>query len=108
MTPLIPAFSPLRGEKEKYWAFAFLLLPLLTITLHAAVVTVSGRKLLVNGQAFSIQGVNYSPTPVGFTLTLPSGGCTGPYQWWTNRPTYVADFPLIHKLGANTIRTFNL
>lgn len=72
------------------------------------VVTVSGRRLLVNGQAFTIQGVDYSPTPVGSTVQNPSTNCSGPYQWWTDRPTYVADFPLIQKLGANTIRTYSL
>jgi len=74
----------------------------------AATVTVSARKLLVNGQAFSVQGVNYSPVPVGQTVENPSANCSGPYHWWTDRPTYVADFPLIQKLGANTIRTFDL
>jgi hypothetical protein len=76
----------------------------------AATVTVSlpSRKLLVNGQAFTIQGVNYSPVPVGSTLNQNASPCSGPYVWWNDRPTYIADFPLIHKLGANTIRTFNL
>ncbi len=74
----------------------------------ATQVTVSGRKLLVNGQAFTVQGVNYSPTPVGSTVQNPSANCSGPYLWWTDRHTYVADFPLIQKLGANTLRTFSL
>jgi hypothetical protein len=72
-------------------------------------VTVSGRRLLVNGQPFTIQGVDYSPTPVGNTVQNPSANCQpGNYQWWTDHPTYVADFPLIKKLGANTIRTYSL
>jgi hypothetical protein len=70
---------------------------------------VSGRKLLLNGQPFSIQGVDYSPTPVGNTVQNPSSNCSpGNYQWWTDRPAYVADFPLIHRMGANTIRTYAL
>jgi hypothetical protein len=74
----------------------------------ATTVSVSGAKLLVNGQAFTVQGVNYSPTPVGQTAGAPNGGCFGPYQWWTDRSSYVADFPLIQTLGANTIRVFGV
>ncbi len=74
----------------------------------ATSVSVSGRQLLVSGQAFTVKGVSYSPTPVGSTLTGGGGGCIGGYQWWTDRPTYVADFPLIQRLGANTIRTYDL
>jgi flagellar hook capping protein FlgD/glycosyl hydrolase family 72 (putative glucanosyltransferase) len=87
-----------------------LLLPLVVSQhLSAANVTVSGRRLLVNGQPYAIQGVDYSPTPVGNTVQNPSTNCQpGLYQWWTDRPTYVADFPLIHTLGANTIRTYSL
>src|ERR1700733_12097450 len=73
-----------------------------------AVVTVSGRQLLVNGQPFSIQGVDYSPTPVGSTVQNTSANCLGNYQWWTDQSAYIADFPLIQKLGANTIRTYSL
>lgn len=74
----------------------------------AVPVTINGRKLLVNGQAYTVQGVNYSPTPYGRTLAQTSNGCIGGYQWWTDRPTYVADFPLIARMGANTLRTFDL
>lgn len=73
----------------------------------ASIVTVSGRKLLVNGQTFSIQGVSYSPTPTGNTLILTGGSCAGSYTWWTDRSAYVADFPLIQRLGANTIRDYS-
>lgn len=74
----------------------------------AVTVTRSGRQILINGQAFNVRGVSYSPTPVGSTLTGGGGSCIGGYTWWTDRPTYVADFPLIQRLGANTIRTYNL
>src|SRR5690242_7976080 len=76
---------------------------------HASTVSIaSGRKLVVDGQPYSIKGVNYSPTPVGFTLALPGLNCAGPFHWWTDRQTYMADFPQIRALGANTIRTFDL
>jgi len=76
--------------------------------LHAAhsFVTVSGRQLVVNGQTFSIKGVNYSPIPEG-SAGDGTPGCLDDSQWWTNQATYVADFPLIHQLGANTIRTYS-
>src|SRR5947209_2286197 len=63
----------------------------------------SGKRLLLNGQPFTIQGVDYSPTPVGYKIGGFGTNCIGPYQWWMDRPTYIADFPQIHRLGANTI-----
>ena len=33
-------------------------------------------------------------------------GCLDDTDWWDNQASYVADFPLIHQLGANTIRTY--
>ncbi len=83
---------------------------LLSPLLHAAPaqVTVSNRRLFVNGQAFTIQGVDYSPVPTGSTLTGSGNGCAGGYQWWADRSTYIADFPLIKKLGANTIRAYGI
>jgi hypothetical protein len=69
-------------------------------------VTVSGRQLLVDGTPFTVKGVNYSPTPVGSSVAGASGGCTGPYQWWTDQAIYNADFPLIKRMGANTIRAY--
>src|SRR5688572_14194032 len=69
-------------------------------------VTVSGRQLLVDGTPFTVKGVNYSPTPVGSSVAGASGGCTGPYQWWTDQAIYNADFLLIKRIGANTIRAY--
>jgi hypothetical protein len=75
---------------------------------NAVTVTVNGRQLLVDGQAFTVKGVNYSPAPVGYQVGNAAAGCIGPYQWWLDRPTYIADFPLIRRMGANTIRTYDL
>lgn len=74
----------------------------------ASQVTIQGRRLLVDGTPYTIQGVNYSPVPYGRTVALTSNGCVGLYTWWTDRPAYIADFPLIARMGANTIRTFDL
>jgi len=65
--------------------------------IYAATVTVSGRKLLVDGKEFTIKGVCYSPTPVGYGAG---------YDWSTKPDIYNTDFPLIKSMGANTIRTF--
>ena len=71
-----------------------------------SVVTVSGRTLVVNGQTFTVKGVNYSPIPVGSTGD-GSAGCLNGDAWWANRSVYIADFPLIHQMGANTVRTYD-
>ncbi len=72
----------------------------------ATSVTVNGHRLLVSGQAFTVHGVDYSAVPVGYSSAGTSPGCIGGYVWWADRPTYVADFPLIKRMGANTIRTY--
>jgi len=71
-------------------------------------VSVNGRQLFVNGQAFTIKGVNYEPIPVGSRGDGASAGCLDGGSWWTDRPSYIADFPLIHQMGANTIRTYGI
>jgi hypothetical protein len=66
----------------------------------ATTVRVQGRQLLVNGNAFSVQGVAYSPTPVG--SRIPN------YVFWTDSTQpYSTDFPLLKAMGANTIRTYD-
>jgi hypothetical protein len=99
-------------NKAKLLGFTALVLECLVAPfLFAAptVVSVNGRRLIVNNQSFTIQGVDYSPTPVGNTVQNASANCQpGNYQWWTDQPTYVADFPLIAKMGANTVRTYSL
>ena len=64
----------------------------------AANVTVSNRKILVDGKEFFVKGVCYSPTPVGKNVS--SG-----YSWWEH-DNYISDFKLIARMGANTIRTY--
>ncbi len=70
-------------------------------------VTVSGRQLLVDGQAFTVQGVNYSPVTVGATLGTPTASCIA-YAWWEDQAAYTIDFPLIKRMGANTIRAYGI
>jgi hypothetical protein len=68
---------------------------------------VSGRKLTVNGQPFTVRGVNYEPLPVGSAIG-GIAGCLDGDAWWADRSSYIADFPLIKKMGANTIRTYDI
>lgn len=88
--------------------FLFLLTLVPFIQAAPTVVTVSGRQLLVSGQPFTVQGVDYSPVPVGATVANTSGSCAGGYQWWGDPATYSADFPLIKAMGANTIRVYGI
>ncbi|MEM1874506.1 MAG: glycoside hydrolase family 2 TIM barrel-domain containing protein [Candidatus Hadarchaeales archaeon] len=66
--------------------------------IEKTVVTVDGRRLLVNGSPFTVKGVCYSPTPPG----------EGPdFFWWHAQEIYENDFENIRSMGANTIRTYN-
>jgi hypothetical protein len=65
----------------------------------ATSVSVSGRKLIVEGQPFSVRGAAYNSTPVG-----QGGG----YSWWADATqTYRQDFPLLKRMNANAIRTYS-
>ncbi len=105
-----PVFQSVSGPTLRV-SVKFLTLIFLLTTLHrveAVTVTTSGRQVLVDGQTFTIKGVNYSPTPIGYKIGSSGTNCLGPYHWWLDRPSYIADFPQIKRLGANTIRTYDL
>ena len=71
--------------------------------LGATSVQVKGRQLLVNGTPFTIQGVAYSPTPVGTQTTPPLN-----YVFWTDAAKpFSTDFPLMKAMGANVVRTYD-
>lgn len=89
-------------------AAAFCLFLSTALSAAPTVVTVSGRRLLVSGQPYTVQGVNYAPTPVGSTQGSGTASCTGGYQWWADQSAYRADFPLIKRMGANTIRAYGI
>ena len=59
-------------------------------------VTITESRLFVDGAAFPVRGVVYSPTPVGQggSGVLEDAGCL-----------YARDLPLISAMGANTVRT---
>ncbi len=60
-------------------------------------VRIAGRSLYVNGQPYLIQGVGYSPVPIG------------EFMHWdmADTRTYERDFPLLKAMGCNTIRTWD-
>lgn len=66
-----------------------------------AAVTVEGRNLLVDGAPYTIKGVCYQPTPVGYNNT------TAVYAWWNDAPLYTADLALLKAMGANTVRVYD-
>jgi len=59
-------------------------------------------QLFVNGEPFTIKGVNYSPIPIGVDpeVTPPYGDYFTPNY----SPIYERDLPLLRDMGANTIR----
>jgi hypothetical protein len=86
-----------------------LLSSLLALPVFSAPLTVtkSGRQILVNGQPILIRGVNYSPAPIGSSIAGAGNGCAGPYRFWGDpSATYIVDFPLIKRMGANVVRTY--
>ncbi len=63
--------------------------------------TVSGRRILLNGEVFFAKGVNYSPTPVGGSANWSPFG-----DWFTStwHEIYERDLPKLRQMGANSIR----
>jgi len=68
----------------------------------ATIVKIARGELLVNGEPFTIKGVNYSPVPIGIDpeTTLPYGD----YFTIHHGSIYERDLPLLRQMGANTIR----
>ena len=68
----------------------------------AAQVKIIQGGLLVNGEPFTIKGVDYSPVPIGVDpeTTSPYGDYFTPNY----SPIYERDLPLLRQMGANTIR----
>jgi len=72
---------------------------------YATTVSISGRKILVDGAPFTIKGVGYSPVPIGVDPET-----TPPYgDYFTSNYSaiYDRDLPLLRDMGANTIRLWD-
>lgn len=68
-------------------------------------VTVNGRKLMVNGNPFTVKGVGYSPVPIGIDPET-----TSPYgDYFTSdyNSIYDRDLPLLGDMGTNTIHLWS-
>ncbi|HNS50121.1 MAG TPA: glycoside hydrolase family 2 TIM barrel-domain containing protein [Anaerolineae bacterium] len=70
--------------------------------LGATRVTVTGRRLLVNGQPFQVRGVGYAPTPIGDDVRYDWP--YGDYFTAEHAAIYSRDLPLLRDMGANTVR----
>lgn len=72
-------------------------------TVQPPLAQIIGRQLYVNGEPFHIQGVCYSPVPVGETPAFPPHGdyFGDQYQFIWKR-----DLALIKAMGATTIRLY--
>jgi hypothetical protein len=65
-------------------------------------VKIADRTLLFHGVPFPVRGVVYQPTPVGQDPSLNDGS----YTAYSDPRIGHRDFPLLRKLGANTIRIY--
>ena len=69
-------------------------------------VRVEGRGLLLNGQPFTVKGVNYSPIPIG--TTFDDGDKIGDVFFDYFNPIHEVDFQLMKEMGVNTIRIYGM
>ena len=69
----------------------------------AATVTLSGRRLLVDGMPLTVRGVNYSPLE-----SYAKRNMSPPDIFYeAHRAVWARDLPLIATLGANVVRVYN-
>ncbi len=62
--------------------------------------------LLLNGQPFTVKGVNYSPIPIG--TTFDDGDKIGDVFFDYFNPIHEVDFQLMKEMGVNTIRIYGM
>ena len=67
-------------------------------------IKVAGRRLLLDGQPFTVKGVNYSPIPIGASFEFNIGDVFFDYF----NPIHELDFPLMKEMGVNTIRIYGM
>jgi hypothetical protein len=76
---------------------------LLNVSALQADFTVSGRRLLKDGQPFTIKGVCYNPTPIGDN---GSRSPNGDYFTSNYAALWDRDLPQLRAMGANVIRIY--
>jgi len=77
--------------------------PAITVHVYAAtpgMVSINGRSLTINGQPFTVRGINYSPVPIGEDPYNPP---YGDYYTSAYSDISIRDLTQIRQLGANTV-----
>lgn len=69
-------------------------------------IEVAGRGFLLNGQPFTVKGVNYSPVPIG--TTFDDDDKIGDVFFDYFNPIHEVDFQLMKEMGVNTIRIYGM
>lgn len=72
---------------------------------HTGRVSLRGKRLFVDGAPFFIQGVAYSPVPLGDDPLY--GAPYGDYFTDEYEAYWVRDMPLLANMGANAVRTYS-
>jgi len=78
------------------------LIALFAASVSSAVVTVDGRRLLVDGKSFFVKSVGYSPVPIGVDASAQPP--YGDYFTNSNDSFYVRDIPVLKALGTNALK----
>jgi len=66
-------------------------------------IKIAGRRILVDGTPFSIKGVDYAPTPIGYS---PEAGWNLPDYGSSDIGIYDRDFAILGRMNCNAIRTW--
>ncbi len=69
-------------------------------------IVVSGRGFTINGEPFTVKGVNYSPIPIG--TTFDDGDKIGDVFFDYFNPIHELDIELMKEIGVNTIRIYGM
>src|ERR671916_339802 len=67
------------------------------------IITIRNRQVLLNGQPFQFQGIDYAPTPIGQN---PNDWPNGDYFTSDYSDIYSRDLPLMREMGINTIKVY--
>lgn len=67
------------------------------------IITIRNRQVLLNGQPFQFQGIDYAPTPIGQN---PNNWPNGDYFTSDYGDIYSRDLPLMREIGINTIKVY--
>ena len=69
-------------------------------------IEVTGRGFTINGQPFTVKGVNYSPIPIG--MSFNDGDKIGDVFFDYFNPVHEEDIRLMKEMGVNVIRIYGM